>query len=331
MERLNFHNIELECMSDYHDIRRAAQMMYNNKSLLLEILDDITIGDDFEFRPCESVVCGSIGLTSHHIGSHFGAIAGAILGHVSGGIYQMDSSSDTDEKVKQILANLRKATKRGDKDSANKVFLEFMKCSKESAVLCLMECLGSVNQEKREKIVGHIIGNHLDSEHLVSIEIMKRGDEQKKNKDQYAYYVCFRNRKNKDSRIVKFEHHASASIYVMCVIDRIIRRNKCKPIDILKNIELLQKVHAKIFTADGTNVRGLGNIVGIDNSSKYSTFEKNRLSQYYTDINNTISNAIHEWDFVLPYRCDSSTSIKLNPDFITVPKEIIPKDWIIRD
>lgn len=328
MERLDFKNIETKCSPDYYDIRRVALMMYDNKKLLFDIIQEITDGTD-DRNMSNSAAGAIIGLESHNINIPFGSIVGAACGSVLGNVCNMSSSEDTEEKVKDILINLRKANKRGDKDSANKVFAEFMNCTKESAVLCLMECLSSISSEKREKIVGHIIGNYPENEHSVAIDIMKRGDEQRKNKDQYAYYVCFRNCRNREKRIVKFENHTSASIYVMYVIDRYVRRNNNGPIDVLKNLDLLQMIHSKIFTGDG-KVKGLGNDVFLGESSLYKRIEKNRLSQYYSDINNTVSQNIHEWDFVLPYRCDSSTPIRLNPDLITVPKELIPENWIIK-
>lgn len=328
MEGFDYKYKETKCSPDYYDIHRVALMMYSSKDLLLDIIEELTDGADDTYRG-NSTVGTIVGLESHNINTSFGSVVGAACGSVLGTICNMSSGDNTDEKIKDILINLRRANKRGDKDSANKVFTEFMNCSKESAVLCLMECLSSMSSEKREKIVGHIIGSHPENEHSVAIDIMKRGDEQRKNKDQYDYYVCFRNCKNREKRIVRFENHTSASIYVMYVIDRYIRRNNNGPIDVLKNLDLLQLIHSKIFTGD-SKVKGLGNDVFLGETSFYKRLEKNRLSQYYTDINNTISKIIHEWDFVFPYRCDSATPIRLNPDLITVPKELIPENWIIK-
>ncbi len=321
MEELDY---KYKCLPDYFDIHRAALMMYNRKNLLFDIIEEFPNVEDDTYT-----VATIVGLESHNINISLDSVVGAACGSALGAICNMSSGDDKDKKIKEILINLRRANKRGDKDSANKVFAEFMSCSKESAVLCLMECLSSMSSEKREKIVGHIIGSHPENEHFVAIDIMKRGDEQKKNKDQYSYYVCFRNCKNREKRIVRFENHTSASIYVMYIIDRYIRRNDNGPIDVLKNLDLLQLIHSKLFTGDG-KVKGLGKDVFLGNSSFYKRIEKNRLSQYYTDINNTVSKTIHEWDFVLPYRCDSSTPIRLNPDLINVPKELIPENWIIK-
>ena len=84
-----------------------------------------------------------------------------------------------------------------------------------------------------------------------------------------------------------------------------------------------------MFASD-CKLKGLKLNLVTDSEGNYRT-EKQRLSQYYTDINNAVSDKIHEWDFVLPYRCDSTSSIRLNPDLITIPKELIPENWVIHE
>ena len=55
--------------------------------------------------------------------------------------------------------------------------------------------------------------------------------------------------------------------------------------------------------------------------------EKLRLSQYYSDINKVINENLSDWDFVMPYRCESDSIVLLTPDSIMIDKEIIPKEW----
>lgn len=318
MEDFSCRNILIKCSRDYYDIRRIALMMHSDKDLLFYIIQ--------EFADSTDDIYGHNNIIIYPENQDVNIL---FKRRVELDSHPALSNGDLESRIKDILICLRRANKRGDKDCANKVFSEFMNYPKESAVLCLMECLSSLSPEKREKIVGHIIGKHPENEHSVAIDIIKRGDEHKCYKDRYSYYVCFRNCKNREKRIVRFENHASASIYVMYIIDRYIRRYSNGPIDVLKNLDLLKKIHTKMFAED-ERAKGFGREVSLGASLLYTRLEKNRLSQYYNDINNTISKTINEWDFVLPYRCDSSTPIRLNPDLISVPKELIPEDWVIK-
>ena len=323
MEYFSCRNIVIKCSRDYYDIRRIALLMHSDKDLLFDIIQEFADSTDDIYRhtdTAKSIICPG----SQDVNILFKRP----IDLDSCSAFTL-SNDDLESRIKDLLICLRRANKRGDKDCANKVFSEFMNYPKESAVLCLMECLSSLSPEKREKIVGHVIGKHPENEHSVAIDIIKRGDEHKCYKDRYSYYVCFRNCKNREKRIVRFENHASASIYVMYIIDRYIRRYSNGPIDVLKNLDLLKKIHTKMFGED-ERAKGFGREVSLGASSLYTRIEKNRLSQYFNDINNTISKTINEWDFVLPYRCDSSTPIRLNPDLISVPKELIPEDWVIK-
>jgi len=246
-----------------------------------------------------------------------------------GGVYGMAPTYDVTVKVAELVTNMRKVFKKKDTESLNKVWMEFMQRPKEDVVTVFIESLSKMSTDKQAELIGHLMGNRPESEDRVAVEIIKRDNEHKKNRDQYDYYVCFKNIRTYVVREVKFKNHASAAIYVMFLIDRLIRKNESAPIDVLKNTDTLQDIYNKMFASD-CKLKGLKLNLVTDSEGNYRT-EKQRLSQYYTDINNAVSDKIHEWDFVLPYRCDSTSSIRLNPDLITIPKELIPENWVIHE
>lgn len=300
MERLDFNNIELEFCPEYYDLRRVAEKMCDNKDLFVYV-----------FKSEEDEM----------------TLIGALASVFDSGVHNMVPDFNVNGKVRELVSNIRKVFKKKDTESLNKVYEELITRPKEDIVMGLIESLSKMSPDKQREIIEHVYGNRPITEHRVAIEIIKRGKEQMKNKDQYDYYVCFKNVRTSAIREVKFKNHASAAIYVMCLIDRFIRKDECLPIDVLKNTEVLEGIYNKLFSGD-SKLKGVKQNVITDPSGNYR-MEKLRLSQYYTDINKVVSENIHEWDFVLPYRCDSSTSIKLNPDLISIPKELIPENWVI--
>ena len=299
MEKLNFTNIELEFCPQYDDLKRVAEKMYDNKELFVYV-----------FKSEEEMT-----------------LIGALASVFRGGAYGMTPTFDVTGKVAELVTNIRKVFKKKDTESLNNFFTEMRTRPKDDIIVGFIEALSKLSPDKQKEIIEHVYGNRPVSEHRVAVEIIKRNKEQLKNKDQYKYYVCFKNIRTNIVREVKFKNHASAAIYVMCLIDRFVRKDESTPIDVLKNTEVLQDIYNKIFSGDG-KLKGVKPDLITDSFGNYR-MERQRLSQYYTDINNVVRNSVHEWDFVLPYRCDSSTSIKLNPELITIPEELIPKNWVI--
>ncbi|NPE37541.1 MULTISPECIES: hypothetical protein [Bacteroidales] len=302
MERLDFNNIGLELCPEYYDLKRVAESMYDDKDLFVYVMKSQE--EEMTF---------------------IGALASVFVG----GVYGMAPTYDVTVKVAELVTNMRKVFKKKDTESLNKVWMEFMQRPKEDVVTVFIESLSKMSTDKQAELIGHLMGNRPESEDRVAVEIIKRDNEHKKNRDQYDYYVCFKNIRTNVVREVKFKNHASAAIYVMFLIDRLIRKNESAPIDVLKNTDTLQDIYNKMFASD-CKLKGLKLNLVTDSEGNYRT-EKQRLSQYYTDINNAVSDKIHEWDFVLPYRCDSTSSIRLNPDLITIPKELIPENWVIHE
>lgn len=300
MEKLDFNSIELEFCPNYYDLKRVAGQMYDDKEAFIYVVK---------------------------IGEESMTLFQAISSFLDGGVFNMVPEFDLDAKVSQLCHNLRMLSKKKDTESLNKLYQEFASRPKDDVIKGFIESLTKLSPEKQAIILAHFLGNLPESEHRVAIEVIKRGTEYARNKDQYAYYVCFRNVKTNVKRIVTFTNHASAAIYVMSLIDRVVRKDDAMPIDVLKNIDMLQKVHNKIFQSKDP-LKGLKTDVAVDSLGNYRA-GKLRLSQYYSDINKAVSENIHEWDYVLPYRCDASTSIRLNPELIKIPEELIPDNWAI--
>lgn len=300
MEKLDFNNIEIEFCPNYYDLKRVAGLMYDNKDAFIYV-----------FRTGEEPM----------------SLSKAFAPIFECEAFSMVPEFNIGDKVKQVCNNLRMMSKKKDTESLNNLYLEFASHPKDDVIMGFIESLSKQSMEKQTEILLHFFGNLPESEHRVAIDIIKRGPEHAMHKDQYAYYVCFRNVKTNVKRIVTFKNHASAAIYVMSLIDRVVRKDDCKPIDVLNNTEMLQKVYIKMFPEDG-KLKGLKTDLTVDSKGNYSS-EKLRLSQYYSDINRAVSENVPEWDYVLPYRCDASTPIRLNPELIKIPKELIPERWAI--
>ncbi len=111
----------------------------------------------------------------------------------------------------------------------------------------------------------------------------------------------------------------------MHLVDRVIRKDNCTPIDVTKNIDSLKSIYNKLFSADD-KIKGLKIDKIIDSHGDFVN-EKLRLRQYYSDINKVVNENLYDWDFVMPYRCESDSFVLLNPDWITIDNEIIPQEW----
>lgn len=306
MDSNNYENV-LDACSNINDLKRLALMMSVDESLFVFITQEIDDG---------SVILGDFG----------GNGLSSMIEESSGQVYEMHPRlRPIGDVVGEITTLLRKVFKRKDTDSLSKVYSTLMEYPKEDLVMGLIESLSKLSPEKQREILEHVVGSPQRWKNKVAIEVVKRGEEQQKNRDSYDYYVCFRNLRSGKKRYVTFNNHASAAIYVMYLVDRVIRKDRCTPIDITKNIKSLQTIYNKMFTGDN-RIKGL-QLEKIKNSRGNYENEKLRLSQYYSDINKVINDNLYDWDFVMPYRCEKDSIVLLTPDSITIDKEIIPLEW----
>jgi len=306
MDKDNLEKVLDDC-PNINDLKRLALMMTIDESLFVLVTQEM-YGD--------SVLVGNIG----------GTAVCSMVEESSGQAFEMHPRlRPIGDVVGEITTLLRKVFKRKDTDSLSKVYSTLMEYPKEDLVMGLIESLSKLSPEKQREIVEHVIGSPQRWKNKVAIEVVKRGEEQRNNRDSYDYYVCFRNLRNGKKRFVTFNNHASAAIYVMYLVDRVIRKDSCTPIDITKNIKSLQAIYNKMFTGDN-RIKGL-QLEKIKNSRGNYENEKLRLSQYYSDINKVINENLYDWDFVMPYRCEKDSIVLLTPDNITIDKEIIPLEW----
>lgn len=301
MEKQTIINTEYDGHVSNYDLKRMAEMMYKDS----DFYDYVSKYTDEYSNELNDLASFDLGMCC------------------------MAPSFGITDTITSLLSSIRKVFKKKDPESLNTVHSQLMMQPKEDIVMALIETLSKISPDKQKEILEHIYGNRSASDQRVAIEVIKRGKEQKYNKDKYMYYVCFTNIKTNAKRIVTFANHASASIYVMYLIDRVVRKDKSKPIDILKNTNLLQDINDILFEDDG-ELKGLRPTLHTDSQGNYHK-DKVRLSQYYKDICKVVSDNLHEWDFVQPYRCDSSTPIKVHPDLITIPSELIPEEWNIQE
>lgn len=306
MDKDNLEKV-LDACPNINDLKRLALMMSVDESLFVFITQEIDDG---------SVILGDFG----------GNGLSSMIEESSGQVYEMHPRlRPIGDVVGEITTLLRKVFKRKDTDSLSKVYSTLMEYPKEDLVMGLIESLSKLSPEKQREILEHVVGSPQRWKNKVAIEVVKRGEEQQKNRDSYDYYVCFRNLRSGKKRYVTFNNHASAAIYVMYLVDRVIRKDRCTPIDITKNIKSLQTIYNKMFTGDN-RIKGL-QLEKIKNSRGNYENEKLRLSQYYSDINKVINDNLYDWDFVMPYRCEKDSIVLLTPDSITIDKEIIPLEW----
>lgn len=290
-----------------NDIKRLALMMSMDKSLFILVTQEIE-DNSVVFCDADSLVIDNV-------------VEEAVPGQAFG----MSPRHPLVETVSDITALLRKVFKKKDTESLTKVYTTLMKYPKEDLVMGLIESLSKQSPEKQRKILEHVVGAPQKWKNKVAIEVVKRSIDQRKNRDSYDYYVCFKNLRNGDKRFVTFNNHASAAIYVMHLVDRVIRKDNCTPIDVTKNIDSLKSIYNKLFSADD-KIKGLKIDKIIDSHGDFVN-EKLRLRQYYSDINKVVNENLYDWDFVMPYRCESDSFVLLNPDWITIDNEIIPQEW----
>lgn len=291
-----------------NDIKRLALMMSMDRSLFIwasqEIEDDSAVLGDADGLVWDAIVEAAAPEQVYGMFPRHGSLI---------------------ESVSQITALLRKVFKKKDTESLTKVYTTLMDYPKEDLVMGLIESMSKLSPEKQRDILEHVIGSPQRWKNKVAIEVVKRGEEQQMNRDSYDYYVCFRNLRNGKKRLVTFNNHASAAIYVMHLVDRVKRKDSCTPIDVMKNIDSLQLIYSKMFSGDD-KIKGL-QVEKIKDSHGNYVNEKLRLSQYYSDINKVINENLYDWDFVMPYRCEKDSIVMLTPDWITIDKGIMPNDW----
>lgn len=306
MNKEMYENV-LDACPNINDLKRLALMMTINESLFVLVTQEM---DE------ESVVLGDIS----------GMAVSSMIEESSGQVFGMHPRfQPIGDVVGEITTLLRKVFKRKDTDSLSKVYSTLMEYPKEDLVMGLIESLSKQSPEKQRDILERVIGSPRIWKNKVAVEVVKRGKEQKNNRDSYDYYVCFKNLRNGEKRYVTFNNHASAAIYVMHLVDRVMRKESCTAIDVTKNIESLQSIYSKMFTGDGV-IKGVKAEKIVDSKGNV-TNEKLRLSQYYSDINKVINDNLYDWDFVMPYRCEADSYVMLTPDWITIDKEIIPPKW----
>lgn len=226
-----------------------------------------------------------------------------------------------------LVSLLRKAFGKKDTHSLSEVYNTLMDQPKEAVVRGLIESLSKQSPAKQAEILNNVLGSTQKWKNNVEVQIIKRGIEHKHNKDSYEYYIVFRNLRSKESRTVKFMNHTSAAIYAMYLIDRVSRKDNCGSFDVMKNIKMLKKVYFKMFPEDD-EIKGLG-IINTINSKGFYESDKNRLKQFYSDINKTINDNLCDWDYVMPYRCEADSFVSLSPASIFIINEMIPEDWKI--
>lgn len=227
----------------------------------------------------------------------------------------------------ELVSLLRKAFGKKDTRSMSEVYTALMDQPKEAVVRGLIESLSKQSPTKQAEILNNVLGGTQKWKNNVEVQIIKRGAEHRHNKDSYDYYIVFRNLRSKESRTVKFINHTSAAIYAMYLIDRVSRKENCGSFDVMKNIKMLKKVYFKMFPGDD-EIKGLGIINNINSKGFYES-DRNRLKQFYSDINKTINDNLSDWDYVMPYRCEADSFVSLSPTSIFIINDIIPEDWRI--
>lgn len=196
---------------------------------------------------------------------------------------------------------------------------------KENLAVCLFETLKKLRPEKREEIL-EILEESLDYVHTnLRVEIFKRPRDQK-TKDQYQYYVRFNHVQSKQqTEGIRFRNHAAAAIYALHLVDRALRKDNCTPIDVTQNMEALQEIYSKMFNTDKP-ISGIRPMTRLKDDNKYIK-EKKRLTSYYNEINKVVQDNVSGLDFVWPYCCYPNSFIRLNPESIIIPEELIPEVW----
>lgn len=301
-------NISYNESSYSNDLKRLALMMTMDKSLFIFVAEKIkedSFAPEFTFDSFIEEYDDE---------------------NVSGQIVDMCARPQrTENTASEISSLLRTAFKKKDTDSLTKVVSILLEYPKEDLAMCLIGSLSKLSPTNRLEVLESFVGTSKKWKNKVSIEVVKRNNQQSHNRDSYDYYVCFRNLRNGEIRRVTFANHASAAIYIMHLIDRVKRKENCSSIDVIKNIDSLQSIYSKVFSGDG-KIKGLKKENKIDSHGNIS-HTKQRLSQYYSDISKVINDSLYDWDFVLPYRCEADSFILLSPEWISIDNELMPEDW----
>lgn len=194
-------------------------------------------------------------------------------------------------------------------------------------VTAFVSLLKRVNPQVQEEIIDRMFNQaRLPQKGAVDVAVVKREKEQTDHV-QYDYYICFKHQETGISRPVFFSNHASASIYLMHLIDRVVRKDDSRRIDVMKNKNLLGRVHRQLFPLD-EKIMGmtLSEVLKGDNQL---SVEKNRLSQFYIDIRDKVDSQIKGWDYGFLYYPDEEFGLRLSPENIWLPKEFCFDDWRI--
>ena len=198
------------------------------------------------------------------------------------------------------------------------------------AVRALMNSLGKLSPAQQKEILDQIYNNDSNINSSVHIELKKRELANKDFRDSYNYCLYVHNIKSDERRPLRFKNHASTAIYVLYLIDRCKNGFNAKSLDVVKNKETFKEVYQLVFNDWKTDpLHGLGDTITKDDNGNYKT-AKNRLSDYYNDINATVKSCLSDWDFIYPYRFDKDSCLSLKPENIEIPQEVLNGNWNIQ-
>lgn len=293
------------------DLHRIAQRLYEDKSIFQEILP-------FLLNP--NLLCNEQKEETSRYNNDDIAIC-----------FNNRIEIDFENESDGILGLLRKSRKGKCPQATSELFSLLKQQSHDSAIHALMISLGKLSMSQQEDIVSLFLNLNKNKEsEKVCIEVVKRNETDCNFRDCFNYCIYARNVRSKESRPIKFRNHASSAIYIMYLIDRHRRKGQATAIDINNNNVLFENIYKTVFNNwQKSPLLGISRSLKIDASGKYKT-GKNRIFEFYSDINKTIKNQIADWDFVLPYRFDQDSFLSLNPNNIILPAELLIGEWSIK-
>ena len=228
---------------------------------------------------------------------------------------------------KEIAKYVQMLHRRNRGDAEAVVYDALLSFPKGDVVTAFIELLKRVNPRVQQEIINGMFGQvGLPQKGEVDIEVVKR-EKNQTNRNLYDYYICFKQKKTGNSREVFFSNHDSATIYMMYLIDRVMRKEDCGRIDVTKNGNLLGRVHSTLFPYD-VKVMGM-EVKRLLAGERWSSSVKNRLSQFYTDIKNNVDSQIKGWDYSFFYYPDEMFGLRLSPENIKLPEEFCFDEWTI--
>ena len=230
----------------------------------------------------------------------------------------------TPDKIAEYVQMLHRRN-RGDAEAV--VYDALLSLPKGDVVTAFVGLLKRVNPQVQQEIIGGMFGTaRLPQKGAVDVEVVRRGKEQVDH-GQYDYYIYFKQKQTGNSRKVFFSNHASATIYMMYLIDRVVRKDNCGQIDVLMNKNLLGRVHSQLFPCD-EKLMGVALKEVLKGKGRLNV-EKNRLSQFYIDIRDNVDSMIKGWDYGFLYYPDGESGLRLSPENIKIPEEFCFDDWRI--